>query len=219
MPYNWATTPEAGSDPYRNLLEALAGVAGGNGPPNPTGADAGINNDMGGLPNLMPSYSGWGGNNDFLTNPNLAPGMSQGPAWEGGDRQPGELTAAENAKWGGRGVGAVTGTSGMGVLANALAQIYMNGTVFSNPLTVSNSSTQSPMDNAIDQYVQGFTPEQSLAPRPAPSRHGAGYGPGRRMMQSGGAGPMAGGIKMRRRPTTGGIAAVNSSGVDKKKPK
>lgn len=96
-----------------------------------------------------------GGNQlpDWLRNPNLPPGMSEGSKTG--------LAIAENADWIGRGVGALTGLPGMTMLANALANNYMNSNVFQSNMQQRNSSTQSNIDNAIDRMLYGDVPESS----------------------------------------------------------
>ena len=184
-------------DEYPDLLQALMQTQGQ--APNPNGVEAGAGPSTSGLGNSLPSHSGHigsGGLPEWLTNPSLPPGMSSGT-------QAG-LGIAENADWIGRGVGALTGLPGMSMLANALANQYMNSHVFQSPF-----DGQSSLDDSIDEYLYGAVPGQSPADLGAPSQIGPSFHSSMAPGQYG----------SRLRARTGGSNAGQSSGVDKKRKK
>lgn len=89
-----------------------------------------------------------GGLPPWMTDSRLPVGMDYGS--ETG------LALAENSDWIGRGVGAVTGLPGMTMLANALANNYMNNHVFMSP-----SNAQGDVANAVDEMLYGAVPQAS----------------------------------------------------------
>lgn len=87
---------------------------------------------------------------EWLRNPNLPPGMSEGS--ETG------LAIAENAGLIGRGVSALTGVPFLNYLGDYLGSRYINNNVFQ-----SDAGTQSGLDDAIDTYLYGTVPQSSPA--------------------------------------------------------
>ena len=141
-------------------------------------------------PGNLPSS---GGLPEWLTNPNLPPGMTMGS--ESG------LTIADNADWIGRGVGAVTGLPLMNVLAQALANRYYDSNVFMSPV-----DNPSDIDNAIDEMLYGAVPQASRMTGDTASPSGGSFSANRMVPGSG----------SRMNPSSGFIWGMGGLGMGQK---